>query len=120
MLNTVINYFDLQEHYRPGAVAHVAGAKLLVLPQYLFLVLGIIVQPYLANYQTNGTFDFDLAKFWPWVVFSAFIGLMLFPSAYKKLKKSSHINFLDLCAIFSSGVTWQTLFSSGQRAALGL
>jgi hypothetical protein len=119
MLSQIIGYFDLKRTYRGAAVAMVAGARLWVIPQYFFFVFGIFVQPYLAKYQVGETIDLDFTRFWHQALFSGVVGLMVFPAAYKSLNKTAAIGFLELCTIFSSGVTWQTLLATGQKAALG-
>jgi hypothetical protein len=118
-INEIFDYFDLQSQHR-GDQAQAGAPRKWVFPQYLMFVLGIAVQPYLATYQSTGHIDLDLMHFGKRVAVGLVLGLLFFPGAYKSIKTTSPINFIDICLIFSSGVTWQTLAGSAQKAALGL
>jgi uncharacterized membrane protein YagU involved in acid resistance len=119
MINQIIQYFDLQSAYR-GPAAQAGGPKKYVFPQYVIFTLGIFIQPYLASYQSTGNINVDGIHFIKHVLFSFIIAIVLFPKAYKKIKKISAIGFVDLCAIFTSGVTWQSVMGVAQKAALGM
>jgi hypothetical protein len=118
MINTVLRYFDLQsdqKQLKPGARA--GGTDTLpVLPQYLALVVGIAVQPFLSKYvQTGG---WDLGAFPGSLLFAVILGLAVFPAVYKAALDPTKPLLVQLCAIFSAGLGWQSLLSVGTKAAL--
>jgi hypothetical protein len=114
MLNSLIRYFDLQASYRPnGPKAQAAGANpsLPVIPQYIALVLGIAVQPFLAQFQQ--TRKWDLSGWQGWMIFSILVGLIVFPAVYKRSFDPQSNLFVQLCATFASGLGWQSLMQTG-------
>jgi hypothetical protein len=117
-MNKLIRYFDLQSKNRHlKAEAHSKGANapsLPVIPQYLALVLGIAVQPFLSEFQKTRTWD--LAGWQGWLVFAALVGLVIFPAVYKKAFDAQSPLFLQFCAIFSAGMGWQSLFATAVAA----
>jgi hypothetical protein len=109
-VNTVIRYFDLQSARRAVAPEAQAGTKqrLPVLWQYVALVLGILVQPLLAKYAATKTWDLGAVP--GWIPFAIIIGLVIFPGVYKKAANpGANPLFVQLCAIFASGIGWQSL-----------
>ena len=60
MLNQLIRYFDLQSVHRPlAAQGQGAAPHAPVLPQYLVVSLGIVVEPLLWDYIASGSWHFD-------------------------------------------------------------
>src|SRR5260221_13055999 len=101
-LNDLIRYFDLQSGRRPAipqaqSQAEEQGQRFPVIPQYCALVVGVFVQPFLAEFQR--THVWNLAA-WPgWLIFSVLVALAIFPSVYKhSIDRNSNI-FLHLCLI---------------------
>jgi len=78
--------------------------------EYLALVLGIFVQPCLANYQKTGAWS--LAGWSGWAIFAIIVGLLIFPAAYNNAFAPTKPLFVQLCAIFAAGVGWQSLFET--------
>lgn len=111
------NYFDLQSQERGARGQGFAdpGKKLLVIPQYLALVLGIGVQPFLAAYQATG--KWSLLGLWGWVVFAVIVGLIIFPSVYKNSFDTSKPIFVQFCMIFAAGMGWESLLSTAGTVA---
>ena len=113
MINNLLRYLDLQSEQRHlNVTAKDKGTKskaLPVTPQYLALVLGITIQPYLVAFQQTGHWKFDdLAN---WLIFALITAVTIFPTVYKKTFDPSSSLFVQLCTIFSAGVGWQSLFA---------
>lgn len=109
-MNALIRYFDLVSQYRKDgslAVSTTEEKSLTVWPQYLALLLGIIVQPYLQQY--INTHEWKIAGFWAWLIASVFIALMAFPAVYKSSMDATKPLFVQFCVIFTAGMGWQTI-----------
>lgn len=109
-INDLVRYFDLQSARRPERPESQSGKKqrLPVLSQYLALVLGIIAQPFLAKYANSRIWDLHALP--GWIPFALLVGIIIFPSVYKKaLNPAASPLFVQLCAIFASGIGWQSL-----------
>jgi len=115
-LNDVIGYFDLQSHRRTLLPEQQAanGQSFPVWPQYAALVLGIAVQPFFAKFQQTHMWNLD--GWQGWVVFSLIAGILIFPGIYKKTFDASGNLWVQLCAIFASGIGWQSLLETGAKA----
>lgn len=115
-MNKIIEYFDLVSQYRPGGsrAVHAGGAPPSWIPQYIALVLGIIVQPYLQKYMSTGAWD--ITGLWGWIVASLIIAVMAFPAVYKQSFDATQPMFIQFCVIFTTGTGWQTLVSSAFKA----
>jgi hypothetical protein len=122
-LNNLIRYFDLQSDARAKRSANpslYSGApNLPVLPQYLAMAAGILVQPFLARYQATGAWDIGLASFFGRAAFAAIVGFLVFPAVYKKTLDADQPLFLQFCLIFASGVGWKALLGTAEKAVLG-
>lgn len=115
MINQLIGYFDLQSDRRglqPEQQAE--GRRFPVVPQYVALVLGIVVQPFLAAFQKTGMWS--LHGLLPWAIFSTIAGLIIFPAVYKKSFDPDGNLFVQLCTIFASGLGWQSLLQTAGKA----
>ena len=114
MINKLIHYLDLQSENRQLNVVakHNKNRKsvpLPVIPQYIALVLGIMIQPYLVTFQNTGHWKFD--DLVNWLIFALITAVTIFPTVYKKTFDPSSSLFVQLCTIFSAGVGWQSLFA---------
>jgi hypothetical protein len=112
MINKLIHYLDLQSENRQLNVVakHNKNRKsvpLPVIPQYIALVLGIMIQPYLVTFQNTGHWKFD--DLVNWLIFALITAVTIFPTVYKKTFDPNSSLFVQLCTIFSSGVGWQSL-----------
>ena len=114
-LNKFVAYFDLQESARQTQVTVKGGSskRLHVVPQYFALVLGIGVQPFLAKFHETGVWD--LTGWTGWLIFSAIAGFLIFPGVYKNALDPNKPLFVQLCAIFASGIGWQSLLEAAGK-----
>ena len=112
MIDNFLRYLDLQSENRRLTVMskHRKSTSLPVIPQYIALVSGITIQPYLAAFQQTGHWKFD--GLWGWLIFSLVIALAIFPAVYKKAFDPSSNLFVQLCTVFSFGIGWQSLFAT--------
>lgn len=116
--NEVIRYFDLQSERRQILPkAHDAGGEQSapVLPQYLALILGIVVEPFLHYYTEHGSWSIDLSTVIGRISFGVIIGAMVFPGVYKSAFDPSKPRFVQLCTVFSAGIGWQSLIEGGSK-----
>jgi hypothetical protein len=113
MINKLIHYLDLQSENRQLKVMSKnkdrKSVPLPVIPQYIALVLGIVLQPYLVAFQKTG--NWDLHGFVSWLIFALITAVAIFPMVYKKTFDPNSSLFVQLCTIFSAGVGWQSLFA---------
>ncbi len=113
MIDNLLRYLDLQsEHRYLNVKAKDKGMKskaLPVIPQYIALVAGITLQPYLVAFQTNHNWDFHGLV--SWLIFALITAVTIFPIVYKKTFDPNSSLFVQLCTIFSAGVGWQSLFA---------
>ncbi len=123
MLNEIIGYFDLQSERRSATPRRAAGktdAKHApVLPQYGAVALGVLADP-LLNIEKQ-TLNFDFAGLPGRTAFALLIAIVLLPALYKNAFDPDKPLLVQLCALFTSGVGWQSLFQAavgaGQQAA---
>lgn len=118
-LNSVIQYFDLVSDLRPrGAVGTSRGKKLPpVLPQYIAVVLGILIQPFFSSYQESGDWGFEgiLAR----LLFALIAGIVILPGVYKNSFDPEKPIFIQLCLLFVAGMGWESLLSTAITAVGG-
>jgi hypothetical protein len=116
-MNQIIRYFDLASNVRPRIAQAMAAGKqerpIHWFPQYVALVVGIIVQRFLKQYMLAGTWKLD--GFWGWAVTSSFLAVMIFPAVYKKSFEEQKPIFVQLCVIFTAGVGWQSLIGTALK-----
>lgn len=117
-MNTIVRYFDLASEKRtvggaPMSAGQNGQTPAPILPQYLALFLGIVVQPYLVKYISNQSWD--LKGFWGWFAASALIALIAFPGIYKKSFDLDKPIFVQLCVIFTSGMGWQSIVGAALK-----
>jgi hypothetical protein len=87
--------------------------------QYLFLVLGIVAQPFLDKFKLSGQWDYTSSYLISRTVFGCIVGLAVFPAVYRRSWDQSHPVFIQLCTIFSAGLGWQSLLAAGVDARFG-
>ena len=113
MIDNLLRYLDLQSEQRhPNVTVKDKGPKskaLPVIPQYVALVLGITIQPYLVAFQENH--NWNLQGLASWLIFALITAVTIFPIVYKKTFDPNSSLFVQLCIIFSAGVGWQSLFA---------
>lgn len=121
MFNRIIRYFDLQSAQRTTTPAgHKAGSKTApVLPQYLAVSAGVVIEPFLRRYIDSGGWDFDFQTFWGRLVFGLIIGVVILPGIYKSTFDPKQPILIQLAALFPLGIGWQSLFTSATKAVAG-
>jgi hypothetical protein len=118
-VNTVIRYFDLQSARRPVGPVPKGGpapAPLPVIPQYLALAAGVAVQPFLTHYIETRVWSVTWAAVIGQIIFGFIIGACIFPSVYKNAFDPAKPLFVQLCAIFTAGMGWESLFKAAVKA----
>jgi hypothetical protein len=128
MLDEVVRYFDLQSRKRPQrqargatttAAARADGAHAPVLPQYGAVALGVLADPLLRNYIATDAFKFDFTGFPGRTVFALLMAIVLLPAVYKNAFDPDKPILVQLCALFVSGLGWQSLFQTAVTATGG-
>lgn len=119
-LKKVIQYFDPNAR-PPTASAEAATtdsgggkASLLWWPQYVVLALGVFLEPYLAHYQAQGTWQFEggIGR----AFFSVIIAFLIFPNVFRQLASEPKPWPILLAPIFAAGLGYQTLMASAIKA----
>jgi hypothetical protein len=110
LLDSIAQYFNLNSGV--GRAKAIGAAPKYVFPQYLVLVLGVVVQPFLEYYMKNNAWPVDLSPLYGRAVFGIFIGIAIFPGVYKNSWDPSSPMIVQLCSIFTAGLGWQTLFAT--------
>jgi hypothetical protein len=124
MVNEIVRYFDLQSERRAvppkraakGAAAEPTPKHAPVLPQYGAVALGVLADPLLRNYIENHTFAFDLSSIAGRTAFALLMAIVLLPAVYKNAFDPEKPILVQLCALFTSGVGWQSLFQAAAEA----
>jgi len=112
-MNKIIAYFDLRNNYLPtraSLVAAPANGNAPWWPQYLALMAGVIIQPYLQIYLNTKHWDFS--GFGGWIIASVIISIIGLPAVYKNAFDTSKPLIVQLCVIFISGMGWQSIVSA--------
>jgi hypothetical protein len=120
--NDIIRYFDLQSAKRtikPVGHGGAGGVSAPIWPQYVALVLGIVVQPYLQHYMQTSQWSLTVSDVIGRLAFGLIIGALAFPAVYKNAFDADKPLVVQLCAIFAAGIGWQSLIEGGAKAALG-
>jgi hypothetical protein len=86
-----------------------------VIPQYIALVIGILIQPFFAAFQTNGTWIFTgiLGR----LLFGVIAGILILPSVYKTSFDPEKPIFIQYCVLFTAGMGWEGLLNAAITAA---
>ena len=111
------SYFDLLAGF---AERRVAGSRIPerppVIPQYLALATGVTAEPFVHQFIRDRTVDLAGA-FGTHLLFGLIVALIAFPAVYRNAFDPERPIFVQLCAIFASGIGWQSLFQAAARAA---
>lgn len=131
MLNEVVRYFDLYSQQRSATPKGVTAAPRMkhdrwarakhasVLPQYAAVAAGVLVDPLLRSYIDSETFNFDFWSLLARAGFALLMAILLLPAVYKNAFDPDKPILVQLCALFTSGVGWQSLFQTAATAASG-
>ncbi len=131
MLNDIVRYFDLHSRQRsvtPKGVTAAPRTKRAaepsakhapVLPQYAAVAAGVLVDPLLRSYIDSETFNFDFWSLLARAGFALLMAILLLPAVYKNAFDPDKPLLVQLCALFTSGVGWQSLFQTAATAAGG-
>lgn len=120
MLNHLIRYFDLQSRSRATAAQGHAGKvkHAPVMPQYLVVSAGVVVEPFLRNYIESDVWQYEISSLSGRVVFGLIIGLALLPVLYKSTFDPKKPILVQLAALFPMGLGWQSLVTTGTKIGL--
>ncbi|PHR94491.1 MAG: hypothetical protein COA69_02535 [Robiginitomaculum sp.] len=119
MIKESMNYFDLQSAKRSHVqiAGHEQENSLPVFPQYATGVAGVLASPILKNIQDNGLDAINqfkdiisLVSARP-VLLALIIGFVLLPTIYKSSFDPTKPLSVQLSAIFTMAVGWQSLLS---------
>ena len=121
MLNNLIGYFDLQSEQRSViAKGHASSTRhAAVVPQYLAVSAGVIVEPFLRHYAAAGSWSVDLSALLGRTMFGLIIGIILLPAVYKSSFDPKKPVLVQLAALFPLGIGWQSLLISAAKITLG-
>ena len=115
-MNEIMRYFDLYSRSRDTARGQAGSAdlKIPVWSQYLAAFLGVISSPFLIEYQQTGSPPSLplLAEFGWDIFFGLIIAFVLLPYTYKKVTSEDRPNIVQLAAVFSIGLGWQSIVST--------
>ncbi len=121
MIDNLIRYFDLQSASRTvvprGQSALPVQAP--VLPQYIVVCAGVVLEPYLRNYTTTGSWQVDWSHLLGRVIFGLVVGMILLPSVYKAAFDPKKPLVVQLAALLPLGIGWQSVFASATKLTLG-
>lgn len=132
LLNKLIAYFDLlagsrgqprlqgREVSARGSGQDAGGGpppepSLSVLPQYVALVLGILIQPYFEKYRASGSWAFSTDSALGWLLFAIIAGVIVFPSVYRRAFDPGQPLFVQFCVIFAGGMGWKALLDTALK-----
>jgi hypothetical protein len=88
-----------------------------VLPQYGAVSLGVLADPLLRNYIETGNFALDISGIAAGTGFALLMAIAILPAVYKNAFDPDKPILIQLCALFSSGLGWQSLFQTAVTAA---
>lgn len=121
MWNGLIRYFDLQSSQRSKSPkGHASSTNHApVIPQYVAVSLGVIVEPFLRHYIASGSWGVDVSTLLGRVIFGLIIGIVILPGIYKSTFDSTKPVSIQVAALFPLGIGWQSLFTSATKAVSG-
>ena len=119
-MSSIIRYFDLASETRPSGALGTKGVVAPAapwLPQYIALILGILVQPPFEHFRNTDPHQWgNLASMSGWIPFAIIVGIVIFPAVYKNAFDPTKPIFVQLCAIFAGGLGWQALLQTAVKA----
>ena len=120
ILNRVVGYLDLNSDLKRGLQPHEVaktskGTRARALPQWIALLLGIFIQPPLAEFRKTGQWNFGGS--WSWLLFSVIVAVAIFPSVYRAAFDDSKPWLVNIAPIFTAGLGWEALFGAVAKAA---
>jgi hypothetical protein len=120
-LNPLIRYFDLQsEHRTPLPQGNdAASGSTPVVPQYLVVSAGVIVEPLLRQYLATNAWQLDWSFLLGRSIFGLIVGIILLPGIYRSAFDPQKPLLVQLAALFPLGIGWQSLFTSATKLTIG-
>jgi hypothetical protein len=131
MPNPIVRYFDLRSptgtlRPAPGPAASAnkraaapSAEHAAVQPQYGAVTLGVLADPLLRNYIETKSFALDVPSIAAGTGFALLMAIAILPAVYKNAFDPEKPILVQLCALFTSGVGWQSLFQTAATAAGG-
>lgn len=110
----ILDYFDLRSRHSPEVKGRKRGRTRNWFPQYVALVLGVLIQPFFSVYQQSG--QWNLAGVGGRLLFAVLAGIAIFPAVYKNAFDPEKPLFVQLCAIFAAGMGWESLLKTAISA----
>ena len=120
-MDRIAEYFDLTSEWKKEVgknAGEIPGWLMGSGIQYLGLILGIILQPYLTNYQETGVWGLQQA-IGGRIIFSIVTGLLILPAVYKKSFDPKKPWLVQFGAIVTAAMGWQSLMASAMTATGG-
>lgn len=115
-MNTILSYFDLTAGLAERrAKAPAMPPRPPVVPQYLALAAGVVVEPFVHRFIAHQ--PIDAGSLWQQALFGLVIAIIIFPGIYRNAFDPERPIFVQLCAIFASGIGWQSLFQASTGGA---
>jgi hypothetical protein len=87
-----------------------------VLPQYGAVALGVLADPLLRSYIKTNEFGLDVSSAAGRTAFALLMAIVLLPAVYKNAFDPDKPLLVQLCALFVSGLGWQSLFQTAVTA----
>jgi hypothetical protein len=119
MINEIVRYFDINSHIRPtrpvGKAAKEDTVELHWFPQWVALLLGVLIQPFFQGFRTTGHWSF--ASSWGWVLFALIASFILFPAIYRRAFDAGKPVIVLLAPIFTAGLGWESMLGTILKAA---
>jgi len=114
-MRRILDYFDLRPPQPRETKGRTKKRNGHWLPQYVALVIGVLVQPFFSAYQQTGQWNF--AGVPGRLLFAVFAGVAIFPGVYKHAFDPQKPLFVQLCAIFAAGMGWESLLKTAVTAS---
>jgi hypothetical protein len=116
MMNAIASYFDLTDGLAERrAMAPIKLERPPVVPQYLALAAGVAAEPFVS--QLIAPRPMGLVAILSQIAFGLIIATTIFPGVYRNAFDPERPIFVQLCAIFASGIGWQSLFHAAAGPA---
>ena len=96
--------------------AALTGEHAAVLPQHGAVTLGVLADPLLRTYIDTKSFALDISGIAAGTGFALLMAIAILPAVYKNAFDPDKPILIQLCALFASGLGWQSLFQAGATA----